>query len=71
MMINNFSSIIGGKLISITKISNDTGISRSTLTNLYYKRTHSVKFKTLMKLCDYLQVTLSELIEYIPNGNKK
>lgn len=66
-MINNFSTILGHNLLTITNVYKGTGISRSTLINIYYQRTRSVKLNTLIKICDYLQVPLSELIEYIPN----
>lgn len=57
---------MGGKLINISALSALTGISRTTLTNIYYKRTRTVKLTTLVKLCDYLQVPLHDLIDYQP-----
>lgn len=63
---NNFSKILGERLISITRISKETGISRSTLTSLYYKKTKSVRLDTLLKICKYLNVEMSELIVYTP-----
>ncbi|WP_311319001.1 helix-turn-helix domain-containing protein [Levilactobacillus brevis] len=63
---NKLSAILGARLLSISKVHDDTGISRSTLTNLYYRRIDNVGLDTLRKLCDYLQIPLSELIEYTP-----
>jgi len=65
-MDNNLSMILGKRLLSISKVYKETGISRSTLTSLYYRRARNVKLDTLRKLCDYLQIPLSELIEYTP-----
>lgn len=65
-MNNNLSMILGAKLLTITKVHKETGLSRSTLTALYYKRSKRVQLDTLQKLCDYLDVSLSELIEYEP-----
>lgn len=65
-MYNNLSAILGSRLLSITQVHEDTGISRSTLISLYYRRAKNVKLDTLRKLCDYLKVPLSELIEYTP-----
>lgn len=70
-MHNHFASILGDRLITITKLYRDTGIARSTLANLYYRKSKNINFKTLEKLCDYLQIPLSELIEYIPKSNNK
>nr|WP_082593419.1 helix-turn-helix transcriptional regulator [Secundilactobacillus kimchicus] len=65
-MNNRFSTILGARLISITQVHEETGISRSTLISLYYRRSKNVKLDTLRKLCDYLEIPLSELIEYTP-----
>ena len=63
-MKNNFSKILGERLLSISDVSKKTGISRSTLTSFYYRKNKMIKYETLMKICDYLQINLSELIEY-------
>ncbi|WP_144518683.1 helix-turn-helix domain-containing protein [Bacillus thuringiensis] len=70
-MINNFSTILGARLLTITKVHKDTGISRVTLTDLYYRRNKNISFLILKKICDYLAVPLSELIEYVPNKEKE
>lgn len=66
-MNNNLSGLLGQRLISISKLHDETGVSRSTLIGLYYKRADSVNTATLKKICDYLQIPLSELIEYTPD----
>lgn len=70
MIKNNFSAILGERLIKISDVCMATGISRTTLTEIYYKRSTNVKLKTLKLLCDYLQISLSELIEYEPTEKK-
>lgn len=65
-MLNHLSKILGARLISVTELSEGTGISRNTITGLYYRRTKTIKLETLTKICDYLQIPLSELIEYEP-----
>ncbi|MFL2126937.1 helix-turn-helix domain-containing protein [Latilactobacillus curvatus] len=69
-MDNNLSMIIGGRLLNLSTISRDTGISRTTLASIYYKRSKTVKLDTLTKLCDYLQVPLHELTDYQPKEDK-
>ena len=60
---NNLSQILGEKLIKISQVSKDTGISRSTLTNLYYKRSKAISGNVLHKLCDYLDCSVGDLLE--------
>lgn len=65
-MKNNLSTILGSKLMTVTDLSQATGISRATLTEIYYRRNNSVRLDTLTKICDCLQISLSDLIEYVP-----
>lgn len=65
-MKNTFSMVLGAKRLKISDVSKATGISRSTLTSIYYQTNENVSTKTLIKICDYLQISLSDLIEYVP-----
>lgn len=65
-MNNNFAMLLGSKLLKIDDVYRATGISRTTLTEFYYRRKSNIELKTLKKICDYLQVSLSDLIEYTP-----
>lgn len=67
-MQNNFSMLLGAKLLKIEDVAQATSISRTTLTNIYYRRAENVQLSTLRKICDYLQVSLSDLIEYQPQS---
>lgn len=64
MVNNKFSGLLGSKLLKITKVAQETGISRTTLTNLYYKRTQQISFEVLDKLCQYLECEVQDIIEY-------
>lgn len=64
MIHNNFSRLVGERLLKISKISEDTGISRTTLTNLYYRRCNAISFEVLDKLCTYLKCGIEEIVEY-------
>lgn len=62
-MKNNFSKILGEKRLSITKISKGTGVSRTTLTSIYYDRAEGIKLETLEKLCRYLNCKIDNIFE--------
>lgn len=70
-MKNEFSTILGARLLKIDDVSKNTGISRTTLTDFYYMRTKNIQIKTLIKICDYLQISLSDLIEYNPKVEER
>ena len=65
MIQNNFSVILAQKLLKISKVAQETGISRTTLTNLYYRRSSQISFDVLDRLCGYLKCSVSELFEHV------
>lgn len=69
-MENNLSRILGERLLKVSDIHQATKISKTTLTEIYYQRATNVRFDTLQKICDSLQISLSELIEYVPKNKE-
>lgn len=63
MINNNFSTIMGKKRLKISKVSRDTGISRTTLTSLYYGKSQKVSLDVMDRLCQYLGCTFGDLFE--------
>ena len=63
MSINSrFSILLGERKKRISTVSRETGISRSTLTRLYYGAS-TFSLDTIAKLCDYFNCGISDLIE--------
>lgn len=46
----------------ISHISKETGISRTTLTNLYFDQATGIEFKTLETLCKYFNCGIGDLL---------
>lgn len=63
-MRDNLSKLLGEHLSKVSDIHEFTRTSKKTLTNLYYQRATNVQLEILQKIYDYLQVSLSELVEY-------
>lgn len=61
-MENNFRVILAEKRKSIANVHEGTGISKTTLTNLYYERTKNPDSITVVKIAKYLGVTLDALL---------
>lgn len=66
MIESNLSVLLAERNLKITKVSRDTGISRTTLTALCYDHTAGIKFETLDTLCRYLSITPQEFFNYNP-----
>lgn len=62
-MKNNFRVILAKQRKKTSDVAEATGISKTTLTSLYYERTKNPKTETLLKIADYLGVTLDELLK--------
>lgn len=61
-MKNNLRIILAKQRKKVSDIHEATGISKTTLTALYYERTKNPDSKTLLKVAEYLGVTLDELL---------
>lgn len=62
-MRNSFRVILAEKELTITDVSKATGISRTTLNSLFYKRAKGIQFQTLLILCEFLNCNVGELFE--------
>ena len=61
-MNNNFRVILAKQRKKVSDVHKATGISKSALVSLYYERTKRPDIETLLKIADYLGVTLDELL---------
>lgn len=64
MILVNLSEILGRKRLKISKVIEDTGISRPTLTKLYYNDSKGINFDTLSSLCEYLSISPNDLLSF-------
>ena len=65
MLKNNLSAIMGAKRIKIYELEKISGISRSTITRLYYNQTSTVSFNTIENICKALNCTPGDLFEVV------
>ncbi len=65
MLKNNLLIVFAEKKTKASKVSKETGIAKSTISNLANNKS-DVKLSTLIKLCKSLKVPLSDLVEFSP-----
>lgn len=58
---------MGIKKVRIAELSQLTGLSYNTISNLYYEKTKGIDFITLDKICWALQCNPQELFQYSEN----
>ena len=66
MLIPNLAVLLAERRLTISKVSRDTGISRTTLTALAGRSARGIQFDTLNALCQYLKVGPDALLAYLP-----
>ena len=52
--------ILAKKRLKVADVARETGLSKSTLTALYYERTKRPDIETLLKIANYLGVSIDE-----------
>ena len=62
----NLATLLAQRNLKISKVCQDTGISRTTLTALAYNHAQGIQFETLNTLCTYLKVSPTDLILHVP-----
>ncbi|MCG7330175.1 helix-turn-helix domain-containing protein [Streptococcus cristatus] len=61
-MENNFRVLLAKQRKKVSDVHKATGIAKSTLIALYYERTKNPETETLLKIANYLGVTIDELL---------
>ncbi|TWS94559.1 helix-turn-helix transcriptional regulator [Streptococcus sp. sy018] len=61
-MKNNFRVLLAKRRKKVSDVHKATGISKTSLTALYYERTKKPDIETLQKVSEYLGVTIDELL---------
>lgn len=61
------STLMGRDKYQIQDVHKKTGLSRSTISNLYYEKTRRIDFETILKLCQLFNCEVGELF-YLEKG---
>lgn len=70
-MKNKFSAILGEKRLKVSNVHEATQISRTTLHALYHEKTENPDTKTILTICEYLDVTPNEFFGIEVKGEVK
>lgn len=63
---NNLAILLAERQLKITRVSKDTGISRSTVTSIAQNDTKMMQLEVIAKLCMYLNIEPKDFFSYIP-----
>lgn len=68
---SNLSRMLGERRIKITELAKIAGVANNTVMGLYHEKAKGITFDVLEKLCIALNCQPGELLEYIPEQQKK
>ena len=71
MLKNHLSKLMGEKRYTIIEVSRKTGLTTSTISNLYNDKVKRLDFDTLEKLCKLFNCQPNDLFEYIPDNTQE
>ena len=67
----HLSRILGEKRMSQAELARQTGIRPSTISEIYNEISEHLNVEYLDRICEYLDCSITDLIECIPNQQKK
>ena len=70
-VIIHLSTLLGKKRWNNSRLHKATGIRLNTIGEYYDEISLSIKFDHIVKICEALDCTLSELMEYTPTSRRK
>lgn len=68
MIENRLSRILGERRMSIADLARDSGVSYTSLFELYHERAKRVDLTTLDRICKALSVQPGDILEYRDGG---
>ena len=67
----HLSRLMGEHKLKISDVARETGLHRNTITLLYDETAARVELDAIDKLCELFGVSVAELLERIPNAERK
>lgn len=59
---NNLRILMARDRVNITQLSEQTGISRNTISSIYHEKSKRIDFNTIKTLCRFFKCTPNDLI---------
>jgi putative transcriptional regulator len=67
---SKLSALMGERRYNIQAVIDNTGLDRTTVSNLYHDKLKRIDFKTLDKLCELFDCEPSDILKYSKNNSE-
>ena len=71
MIINHFPTLLAERRLKVADAVRATGLSKTTLHKIYNDQSSRIDFDTIDKLCEYLEVEVGDIFEYVREDKEK
>ena len=71
MIVNRLPLLLAEKRLKVADAVRETGISKTSLHKIYNDQSTRIDFDTIDKLCEYLDVKVGDIFEYVPNEKEE
>ena len=71
MIKNHLSKLLGERRWTQADLARKTGIRRATINELYNELTDRVNLEHLDRICEVLECSVSDVLEYVPKPQRK
>lgn len=60
------STLLGEKRMKMVELSKETGISKTTILNMYHDRVSKIHYSIISRICTVLECSIADLLEFTP-----
>ncbi len=70
MIVNHLPTLLAERRLKVADAVRATGISKTTLHKIYNDQSSRIDFDTIDKLCEFLEVEVGDIFEYVPDAEE-
>lgn len=71
MIVNHLPTLLAERRLKVADAVRATGISKTTLHKIYNDQSSRIDFDTIDKLCEFLEVEVGDIFEYVPDAEDR
>ena len=68
MIVNHLPTLLAERRLKVADAVRAIGISKTTLHKIYNDQSSRIDFDTIDKLCEFLEVEVGDIFEYVPDA---
>jgi len=71
VIVNHLPTLLAERRLKVADAVRATGISKTTLHKIYNDQSSRIDFDTIDKLCEFLEVEVGDIFEYVADAEEQ